>query len=202
MFERFLSKYPVESRGTGARWDVPELRSIAGYDELWSQVGDAPLCDGLLRLVDAESGRNASSFVREGFPELSTRAVPFAVDWIGRVVAIDLGRPPGLLLIEPGSGQAFEIDESFHDYFDIDLVDDPMTLLESNLFGAWRNAGGLIPTNGQCVGFKVPLFLGGRGDVPNMEVTDLAVYWDVSAQLWAQARTLTPGTKISQVTDG
>ena len=130
----------------------------------------------------AREGQLASGFMRDGFPELAAVAEPFAVDWIGRVLALDQSRPPGLLLFQPGSAEAFEIDESFADFFNVDVVDDPDLFLAADLFREWQAAGGEVPGAGQCVGFKAPLFLGGHGIAANLELTGLEVYWSFAAQ--------------------
>jgi hypothetical protein len=102
-------------------------------------------------------------------------------------------------LIEPGSGDVFEIDESFADYFNVDVVDDPDTFLAADLFQDWQSAGGRLPGDGECVGFKVPLFLGGAGAASNLELTDLGVYWSFAAQLRARAQGLPSGARIGVV---
>lgn len=202
MFSRFLSRYPLPEGRADEPWGVESLLGTPGYVDLAQQVAGLSLCGGLLRLVGAREGRLASEFIQEGFPEFAARAVPFAVDWIGRVVAIDQGRSPGLLLIEPGSADAFEIDESFVDFFNADVVDDPETFLAADLFRDWQAAGGGVPGVGQCVGFKVPLFLGGAGVAANLELTDLEVYWSFAAQLRARTRGLPPGTRIRGLDSG
>lgn len=200
MFARFLDRYPLPDGRAGELWDAGPLLGTAGYADLARQAAGLPLCGGLLRLAGAREGRLASAFVREGFPELAAVAVPFAVDWIGRVVALDQSRPPGLLLIEPGSAAAFEIDESFAGFFNVAVVDDPDLFLAADLFREWRASGGEVPGAGQCAGFKVPLFLGGNGDAANLELTDLEVYWSFAAQMRHATRGLPPGTQISGVT--
>jgi hypothetical protein len=45
----------------------------------------------------------------------------------------------------------------------------------------------------------VPLFLGGAGAAGNLELTDLEVYWGLSAQLRTRTRGLPPGTPIQSV---
>jgi hypothetical protein len=199
IFERFLTRYPLPDGRAQELWDMEPLLDTPGYLDLARQAAGLPLCGGLLRLVGARDGPNALEFVREGFPEFASRAVPFAIDWIGRLVAIDQARPPGLVLIEPGSADAFEIEESLRDYFNVDLVDDPDTFLATDLFREWHASGGGLPGPGQCVGFKVPLFLGGAGAATNLEVTDLQVYWSFSAQLRAQTRGLARGTQVRGV---
>ena len=182
MFARFLDRYPLPDGRAGDLWDAGPLLGTGGYAGLARQAAGLPLCGGLLRLAGAREGQLASGFIRDGFPELAAVAVPFAVDWIGRVVALDQSRPPGLLLFEPGSAEAFEIDESFADFFNVDVVDDPDLFLAADLFREWQAAGGEVPGAGQCVGFKAPLFLGGHGIAANLELTGLEVYWSFAAQ--------------------
>lgn len=52
----------------------------------------------------------------------------------------------------------------------------------------WLASGGLHPTYGQCIGYKVPLFLGGKDDVSNLELSDLDVYWYAISQTLAKVR--------------
>ena len=199
VFERFLARYPVGPGTPGPLWDRGELAEVAGYREIAARVAGLPLGGGVFRIVAADEGAAASSFVRDGFPEFVGRCVPFAVDWLGRVFAIDRARSPRLLLIEPGTGEAFEIDQPLAHFLEFDLVDDP-ELLEVGFYDAWIAAGGTAPTAGGCVGFKVPLFLGGAGSVDNLELSDIEVYWGFSSQLRIQTRDLPPGTRIGGVT--
>ena len=180
-------------------WDAPGLLAVDGYGELARCVAGLPLGGGILRIVSADEGAAATAFLIEGFPEFAGRAVPVAIDWLGRVFAVDRGRPQGLLLVEPGSGEAFEIDDSFAEFLDRSLVDDP-ELLEVDLYEGWLAAGGPAPPAGACIGFKLPLFLGGVGSLDNLELTDLDVYWSLSAQLRRVTRDLPPGTTIGGFT--
>ena len=51
----------------------------------------------------------------------------------------------------------------------------------------------------ECVGYRVPLFLGGTDDVSNLERSDLAVYWSLCGQLRTRTVELPPGTAIHGV---
>jgi Domain of unknown function (DUF1851) len=51
----------------------------------------------------------------------------------------------------------------------------------------------------QCVGYQVPLFLGGKDSLENLEITDLDVYWSLSGQLRQGTWVLPPGTAVVQV---
>ena len=68
-------------------------------------------------------------------------------------------------------------------------------------FGDWArgNETALPLRHDQCVGYKVPLILGGRDEVDNLEVTDMEVYWSLSAQMSSQVAEAPTGTPIRGV---
>ncbi len=147
MFERFLEIYGPESDMAPAPlWRDPVLMAVPGYVELVPRLAGLVLGGGLLRFVTQADGPAAQRAISDALPEFSARAVPFARDWLGRHFAVDRGRSVGpvsqLLLLEPGSGEAFEIDEGLEDFLNIDLVEAPDTYLESELFELWRASGG------------------------------------------------------------
>ncbi len=47
-------------------------------------------------------------------------------------------------------------------------------------------AAGLLVSFDQCAGYRIPLFLGGKDEVENLEVIDLDVYWTIHGQLIRQ----------------
>lgn len=207
MFRSFLESFaPGGDMRPSQPWSDPVLLAESGYAQIASQVAGLALGGGLLRFVTQADGPIAQQAIRDAFPEFGDRAVPFARDWLGRHFAVDRVRHTGsascLLLLEPGSGEAFEIDEGFVDFLNADLVESPDTYLESELFNMWRRAGGDDPGEAQCVGFRVPLFLGGSGSIENLELTDVHVYWELLGQLRVATRNLQPGTRVSRVDGG
>lgn len=198
VFDQFLRRYPMPSGVPREFWREATLMNVAGYVDLASSAAGLPMCGGMIRIVTKDEGILGRDFIGEGFPELASRAVPFALDWLGRVFAVDKVRE-GLLLIEPGSGLALEIDEPFAEFFNVDLVARPDLYMAADSFLDWRQHGGRAPSVGECVGFKVPLFLGGGDSNDNLELTDLAVYWTFAAQLRTQSSALPLGTPIGGV---
>jgi hypothetical protein len=73
--------------------------------------------------------------------------------------------------------------------------------LASDFFRAWAATNArelpLAPTH--CVGYRVPLFLGGADDVDNLELTDTCTHWQLMAQLRRETGTLADGTRITDV---
>jgi hypothetical protein len=201
VFEQFTSQYELGAENQALIWNDSILMDISGYPLIAPKVAGQVLGDGLLYFFSKDDGPKAQQYVGDAFPEFD--CTPFARDWLGRVFAVNRkgnsGTSAGLLLLEPGSGEAYEIDESFKDFLDVALVNDPDTYLESELWDSWRSSGGEVPGVGQCIGFKVPLFLGGTGTLDNLELSDLQVYWDLCGQMRIATRDMPPGTQIGGV---
>jgi hypothetical protein len=203
MLERFAGAYVHEKPEPAKPWEDATLVAVPGYRALAAAYAGVAVGRGIFRIHSAADGPGFRAAVDEAFPEYRGRVVPFARDWLGRAFAVDLGRvvdgEPHLLLMEPGSGDAYDVDAPISTFFDNELVDEPDTYLESEFFEDWRASGGGMPGPTECVGFRLPLFLGGKGSVDNLEVTDVDVYWGVCGQLRAQTKDLPPGTRIGGV---
>jgi hypothetical protein len=108
-----------------------------------------------------------------------------------------IGDQLGVLMLEPGTGQALEIPVGFLDFHCDELIEFADAALAREAFGSWRQLDNrpLSPT--ECVSYRVPLFLGGKDEIENMERSDLSVYWDLSGQLIRQADALPEGTPIT-----
>jgi hypothetical protein len=104
-----------------------------------------------------------------------------------------------VLLLDIGAGQVLEIPTDFLQFHTDELVNEPEAALALGFFQAWSKHSKSRLTENQCVGYRVPLFLGGSDDVRNLEITDADVYWGVLGQLWNQVRDLPPGTRIGRV---
>ena len=90
---------------------------------------------------------------------------------------------------------------SFLDFHNSELVDQRAAVVASTFFNEWlaANPDALPLGPDRCVGYRVPLFLGGRDELANLEETDLGSDLSLSAQLLAQTRGSAPGTSISRI---
>lgn len=190
MSERFAASFQVVPGGqvTGPLWCDDRLLAITGYRELARRFAGCSFENGVYRLHDARTGLPADALIAETFPQAASRACPFGYDWLGRQFAVDSARLDRgellVLLLEPGTGQVLEIPFSFSGFHDqLDEVREPA--LAASFFAAWAEAHpDRLPLElAQCVGYKVPLFLGGKDVVDNLGVVDLDVYWSISGQL-------------------
>lgn len=58
--------------------------------------------------------------------------------------------------------------------------------LASTFYKEWVEYCGNKAKLNYCMGYKVPLFLGGEDDISNLEEIDMEVYWSVTGQLNSQ----------------
>lgn len=199
MFERFVAAYPSDGSVASPPIKIEPLKQVSGLAELVTLGAGCSFGDGVLRVFTEDQARRSQSLVNAMFPERAPRIRPFAQDWQGRQYVLDLHRSCIVLLIEPGSGSVFSLDEAIPELFDQCMIDEPDVFLAMDLFRPWRDLHSEAVPVGKCVGFKQPLFLNGENTVDNLEVIDEDVYWSIHGQLWAQAKDLPPGTSIGSV---
>jgi hypothetical protein len=176
---------------------VPDLELV------FSELGGMTFNHGLYRVLRTDQLDSAKKAIEEVFPEYTGRVVPFAFDWLGRYFTADLARiadeKPLVLMLETGAGEAMEIPTSVLDFHDIELVDFSNDALAVHFWTQWRTKHWDELAYTDCVGYKVPLFLGGEDTVENLEVIDLSVYTEICGQLRRKLRTLPIGKTIRNV---
>lgn len=101
-------------------------------------------------------------------------------------------------MFEPGTGEALEVPCNIVSFHESELIDYSEEALAASFYNKWLACGGKTPTIKQCIGYKKPLFLGGRDSVDNLEVSDLDVYWNISAQLIRRIQGMPPGAVINK----
>jgi hypothetical protein len=210
MFDRFRALYaPLrEDVPAGSAWLHERLIKVPGYTDFAAEFAGATFDGGLYRFHDDLSGPSAMKLIEGAFPEFSNRVLPFGYDWLGQQFAVDYGRvvdgEPQVLLLMPGTGEALDIPVSFAAFHEEEVVEFPDAALASEFFYSWSapNTDALPLRRDQCVGYRIPLFLGGQDEEQNLEITDLEVYWSLTGQLRVSTLDLPPGTPIQGATRG
>jgi len=187
------------------RTPVPKgfLFGSRGAEDLFGLYSGATFGSGLYRLVSVKEADVWNALVLAAFPQFAGRIACFGYDWLGRFFAVDKSRlvneQPGVVLLEPGTGEALEIPCEFLAFHTDELTNHAEAALARSAFEAWNAEQDRPLSENECAGYRVPLFLGGRDEVANMARTDLKVYWDICAQMLSQTREMREGERISRV---
>lgn len=199
MYERFIKGNLIKPNPSSVTGKViqPIDERLGG---LFAECGGLSINKGLYRVHSYSSGVLWSDLVRQYFPDLKKTILPFGYDWIGRQYCIIHGVDNVLVMFDPSTVEYFEMAGDIADFHNIDLVDDRDATVSENSFHSTMSRLRINELDiNQCVGYKVPLFLGGNDDPGNYEVVDMEVYWDIQVQIYNQIKDLPPGTKISGI---
>lgn len=133
---------------------------------------------------------NAADGWRLDWPE-AEGLVAFAYDWLGRLYGLDRlgawGRAGHVVRLVPGTGDIEAADIALSDFLYSKLPADHEDLPSEAYWRDWLSVGGRPLATDECVGYRVPLFLGGEDDVPNLEIVPLRSYLSLCGQLASQA---------------
>lgn len=168
---------------------------------LIDRFGGCTFDRGLYRVHDPGSSILASGWVNAAYPEFQGKLVCFGFDWLGRQFALDpfRGTEPDfeIIMLEPGTGEALEVPVAFSEFHTQGLEDYFDECLAPDFFTEWMATGKQDVKANECVGYKVPLFLGGQDTVINLESSDVEIYWSLMGDLRLATRHLALGTSVA-----
>ena len=200
MFDDFVKNFPMDAHPVMRSAEFMLDTKISEMNELLARFGGASFKHGLYRSVRASEVADWNARVCLGFPEFAGRIACFGYDWQGTAFATDSWRleqgEPGVVMFDPGAGEALQVPANIRTFHEVEMVDYPDAALAANAYTDWRNAGGAEPAYDQCVGYKTPLFLNGKDDLQNRELSDLEVYWHLMGQLITRVKELPHGTPV------
>jgi len=172
-----------------------------GAAEFLQNYAGTTFNNGLYRIHKVEDIPKWNAIVGKVFPEIADFIVCFSYDWLGRHFALDFRRKendePLIIILEPGTGDALEVPTTFRMFHEEELSEHQDAALSVDFFNQWRTNNSERLLNNQCVGYKVPLFIGGQDTMENLALGDMEVYWEICGQLLNKVRNLPPGTPIS-----
>lgn len=202
-FEKFLAAFNcTEDRSPGP---PPKIKgSLAEVvSQVTTELGGKTFEDGLYRVLRGDEVVEATQAAWAIFPQQAKTCVVFAYDWLGRMFAADATRSedglPLVLLLEVGTGDALAVPLNPIAFHDEELVGYADEALARSYFQEWKQENPDPIPHHQCVGYKVPLFLGGEDDLENLEASDLSVYWHICGELISQIEDLEDGDEISDI---
>lgn len=155
------------------------------YDDFIIQLGGKIFGNGLFNSFSKDNVKKWTEIVSEAYPDFKNIFKIFGYDWLGRCFGIDLRRNTygNILMFEIGTGDVLEIPCSFEIFLNEEIPLYTDACLAQSFFNEWMKCSDKTIVYGRCVGYKIPLFLGGEDSVNNLEDSDMEVYWNVITQI-------------------
>lgn len=176
MFEKFLKFFDEEficnEQGTDA------------YENFLKYLGGKQFGKGIFNTLEKNNLKKWTSVVEEAFPEFSGKFKLFAYDWLGRLYGItEQDSNEKVLIFEIGTGEVLEIPCDLLEFLNEEIPLHSNECLAMAFYKKWLRKKRKMPSYGRCIGYKVPLFLGGQDVIKNLEESDLEVYWYIITEV-------------------
>lgn len=202
-FSKFLEIFRcTEDLGPG-KLSLSTIISLNEVHEIIEQLGGKTFNDGLYRIFQAEEIQPVVNIINDSFMEFCDQLEPFGFDWLGRIFAVNKNRFVDngyqVTMLEFGAGEAMHIPCSPREFHDSELVVFGDDALAIPFFNQWRLTHLNPLRHNECVGYRVPLFLGGSDTLDNLEVSDRCIYWYLCGQLRKEALPLDNGQRIDKI---
>jgi hypothetical protein len=198
---KFLTAFHPDHDALGPcpSWSEKETRETIGYaPQIFTEFLQTAACssfeNGLLRFFLPNTSPsletwNRSSGWKSAWPIVKEHLTVFASDWQGNQIGFDRRRvangEPEISLFEPGTGKILKVSRSFRDLIDTDLLLKREPIFVESIYHQWIKSR-RQPQFGECVGYKIPLFLSGTDSLTNMTLSDMDVYLTLSGNLLTQ----------------
>lgn len=200
IIERFLRKFAMDS-GELVEDESGFYKNLP--DDLFRLLelhGGGSYSNGLYRIHTFKTGVRWSQIIGEYFPKYQRSVYPFGFDWMGRQFCLDATKSNMIYMLDPATGEDFELEQNLFSLHNIDFVDDADSMLADNLFKEILSLNNVDRLDfKECLGYEIPLFFGGKDSADNYEVIDMEVYWQISSQLFRRVLTYPEGTHIRDI---
>jgi hypothetical protein len=147
-----------------------------------------------------QDGKDWGAWLRGWTPPLPQDFTLWMVNRFGDLIIVaDDG---SVHMLDMGSGVLNPLADTCEDFYaKIDQDDNADNWLLITLTDACVAAGMALEPN-ECYGLTIPAFLGGKYAIENIKPMDMQVYYELTADIYQQAKDLPDGAKIQfKITD-
>ncbi len=199
-YNRFLTSHKIGKIIIGEKPAMNDNISSVGISELPLGVYN----DGVYVILNRSDTITLTTLIESVFPTISGKIAPFAVDWMGRIFVSDISilNDAGAAtvtcfdLAEPSS---FATDADFEEFHNYTAVDNMNALFNMEQLAKYSSSNKFLSDDLNCIGYKVPLFLGGLDSPDNQEITNRSVYLHMLTELWIATSLLPEGSKVAEI---
>lgn len=187
-FENFLKFFGEgKTKIEGAETVLNFTKSFSGKE----------FADGVFKVFIKEDIIKWNNTTLEMFPDFEIEFILFGYDWLGRFYATN--KLENIIYVfDPSTNDVLELEDKFANFINETLPQNANDILAVKLYKKWLRKN-TKPSYASCIGYKVPLFLGGKDNMSNYEESDLEVYWSLSAQIISQIKNQADGTIIDSL---
>ncbi|MCL2164462.1 MAG: DUF1851 domain-containing protein [Oscillospiraceae bacterium] len=180
MFQQFRSYFDLPLPITAS-----EKSEADALIEFRNEFQGMEFGEGIYRVFRTEDVSKWKELIASGYRELKGCFEPFGFDWLGRCFSIDLRstRKGQILMFEIGTAEVLQIPCNFLAFHNKEIPTNAEACLSESFFHQWRKVSRQKIRYTDCIGYIVPLFLNGKDDVENLELSDMEVYWSLVAQI-------------------
>ncbi len=162
---------------------VGENKSCRSIKDFINAVSGKSYLNGMYRFFEKNDIDEWNDIVGDCFPKYKDTFSVLSYDWMGRIFALEK-KTNMVILFEPGTGDVYDTDADIIKFHDELISQNPIECLVSDLFEYWYKANDYKPlAYKDCGSYKVPLFLGGKDELGNLDICDMEVYWEIMMPL-------------------
>lgn len=161
---------------------IIDERDIDDIQTFMKKFEGRSFVDGLYRIHNNDDIKKWNEIIGKSFPAANGSIQVFGYDWAGRNFAI-YNETNTVIIFEPGTGEAFDSGMNFFEFHDKEIPYNHAVCLMSEYFQEWKSYNDCNLKHNQCAGYKIPLFLNGKDEVENLEISDMEVYWEIMMPL-------------------
>lgn len=124
------------------------------------------------------------------YPMIEGEIEVFGYDWLGNCFGIckNENEDEQVYLYEIGTGEILIVANSFEEFINEEIPNNTQACLAEKFYEEWLDSSGIEVKYDKCIGYKIPLFMGGEDNINNLEENDLDVYWGVLSQIMRTMR--------------
>lgn len=155
------------------------------FDTFLKMFSGRQFGNGILTIFQEKDINIWQKNISDAFPIAKGRFSLFGYDWLGNCfgIAVDETNMGKVILFEIGTGEILSTGCDFEDFLDNEIPYNNKACLASQFYQKWLENGGIPVKYGRCIGYKIPLFMGGHDDIANLEESDMDVYWSIVSQV-------------------
>ena len=199
MYHVFLNQ---DIAKTSKEDDGVEINGVSDSDlkALFLECGGVSVSSGLYRVHSFKTSIHWSQILNRIFRNYNGEIIPFGYDWLGRQYCKLSSQNNVIAMFDPATIEGYQLAGNIVSFHEKDLVfERDETVSENTFYSLLKFLAIEALKNSECIGYRVPLLLGGEDKYSNFEITDLEVYWEMQAQINIQIKNLPPNTKISSI---